>query len=90
MVNIHFKAGTSWTARQSDFGQQLIIDLGSVRNLTAIATQGRPFKSEYVTEYTISYGYNGLDYTDFKEQGGNVKVIYKEFSHRDFKKNQVL
>lgn len=69
-----YKAGTSWTARNSDFGQQLIIDLGSVRNISHIALQGRPHSVEYVTEFSISYGYNGLDYADFKEPGGNVKV----------------
>lgn len=25
-------------------------------------------------EFTISYGYNGLDYADYKEPGGNTKV----------------
>lgn len=48
--------------------------MGNVRNITAIALQGRPHSVEYVTEFTISYGYNGLDYADFKEPGGNVKV----------------
>lgn len=48
--------------------------MGSVRNITAIAIQGRPHSVEYVTEFTISYGYNGLDYADFKEPGGNIKV----------------
>lgn len=68
------KAGTSWTAKNSDFAQQLIVDLGSVRNVTRMALQGRPHSTEYVTEYTISYGYNGLDFADLKERGGNVQV----------------
>lgn len=69
-----FEAGTSWTARSSDFDQQLIIDLGNVKNVTRIAIQGRPHSTEYVTEFSISYGSNGLDYTDYKEAGGNTKV----------------
>lgn len=73
-IEKNYKAGTSWTAKNSDFAQQLIIDLGSVRNITQIAIQGRPHSVEYVTEFTISYGYNGLDYADFKEPGGNIKV----------------
>lgn len=72
--NKNYEAGTSWTAKNSDFAQQLIIDLGSVRNITQIAIQGRPHSVEYVTEFTISYGYNGLDFADFKEPGGNIKV----------------
>lgn len=63
-----------WTSRNSDFVQELIIDLGSVQNITAIAIQGRPDVVKYVEEFTISYGYNGLDYTDFKEPNGNIKV----------------
>jgi hypothetical protein len=46
-------------------------------NVTAIATRGRPKSSEYVLEYAISYGTNGLDYSDFKEAGGNIKVGVK-------------
>nr|CAD7587711.1 unnamed protein product [Timema genevievae] len=65
--------GNAWTAQSSDFDQYLVIDLGQVRNITEIATQGRPFSSEYVMEYAISYGTNGLDYADYKEPGGNTK-----------------
>uniref|UniRef100_A0A6B2EGY6 Putative neurexin iv n=1 Tax=Phlebotomus kandelakii TaxID=1109342 RepID=A0A6B2EGY6_9DIPT len=73
--NARLDAGTSWTARHSDFDQQLIIDLGGVKNVTRIAIQGRPHSTEYVTEFSISYGSNGLDYTDFKEPGGNTKLF---------------
>ncbi|KZC15059.1 Neurexin-4 [Dufourea novaeangliae] len=62
--------GNAWTASSSDFGQYLIIDLGQVMNITAVATQGRAVQNEYVMEYGISYGTNGLDYVDFKEEDG--------------------
>lgn len=68
------KAGTSWSAKNSDFDQRLIIDLGYVRNVTHIALQGRPHSDEYVTEYSISYGISDLEFADYKEPGGNVKV----------------
>lgn len=45
-----------------------------MKNITRIEIQGRPHSTEYVTEFSISYGYNGLDYQDFKEAGGNTKV----------------
>lgn len=67
-------AGSAWTAQQSDFEQQLMIDLGTVRNVTRIEIQGRPHSNEYVTEFSISYGFNGQDYIDYKEPGGNTKV----------------
>jgi hypothetical protein len=50
--------------------------LGQTRNITRIAIQGRHNQNEYVSEFRISYGYNGLVYADFKEPGGNTKVIY--------------
>jgi len=37
----------------SDFNQSLIIDLGSVKNITGIATQGRTGSKQFVQEYTI-------------------------------------
>nr|CAD7438043.1 unnamed protein product [Timema bartmani] len=73
-TQIYVNGGNAWTAQSSDFDQYLVIDLGQVRNITEIATQGRPFSSEYVMEYAISYGTNGLDYADYKEPGGNTKV----------------
>lgn len=68
------EGGNAWTASENDFGQQLIIDLGSVMNITRIAIQGRPHSAEYVREFGVSYGYNGLDYADYKEPGGDTKV----------------
>lgn len=67
-------AGTSWSAKNSDFDQRLIIDLGYVKNVTHIALQGRPHSNEFVTEYAISYGITDLEFADYKEPGGNIKV----------------
>jgi contactin associated protein-like 2 len=72
--NACVSGGNAWTAASSDMEQYLVVDLRSPRNVTAVATQGRPRSSEYVAEYIVSYGTNGLDYADFKEPGGNVKV----------------
>lgn len=62
-------------AETANLQQYLIIDLGQTKNITRIAIQGRPHQSEHVAEFSISYGYNGLDYADYKEPGGNTKVI---------------
>ena len=66
----------AWTAGSSDNNQYLIIDLGSVMNITSIETQGRANYAEFVKEYSIRYGTNSGDYVDYKEPGGNVKVNY--------------
>ncbi|KAI5631254.1 laminin G domain-containing protein [Phthorimaea operculella] len=65
----------AWTASESDFDQQLIIDLGSVKNITRVATQGRAHSQEFVQEYHISYGSNGMDYVQYKAAGGEVKEL---------------
>lgn len=70
----------AWSAQSSDFDQYLIIDLGQPMNVTGIASQGRAHGTEYVLEYAISYGSNGLDYADYKDSGGNVKVRIVEGS----------
>lgn len=69
----------AWTASENDFDQQLVIDLGSVKNITRVATQGRAHSQEFVQEYHISYGSNGLDYVQYKAAGGEVKVKNEDF-----------
>ncbi|KAL7307938.1 hypothetical protein TKK_0000030 [Trichogramma kaykai] len=64
-----------WMSQVSDFGQYLTIDLRQVMNITSIATQGRAHYNQFVQEYSISYGTNGLDYSDFKDVDGNVKMF---------------
>ncbi|XP_045766174.1 neurexin-4 isoform X1 [Maniola jurtina] len=65
----------AWTASENDFDQQLVIDLGTVKNITRVATQGRAHSQEFVQEYHISYGSNGLDYVRYKAAGGEVKMF---------------
>jgi contactin associated protein-like 2 len=67
--------GSAWTAESSDFDQALVIDLGSIKNVTGIATQGRAHSSEFVYEYRIQYGTNGRDWTDYKEVDGLPKLF---------------
>ena len=43
-------------------------------NVTGIATQGRNSPKEFVMEYGISFGSNGLDYADYREVDGSTKV----------------
>lgn len=73
--NAKLLGGSAWTARHQDFGQYLIFDLGDVRNVTGIATQGRHAPLEYVVEYGIGYGSNGLDYADYREIDGSTKMF---------------
>lgn len=79
---IHYTKGrNAWTAYSSDFAQYLIIDLGQTMTVTSIVTQGRAESSEYIETYGISYGSNGLDYTEYKESSGNTKVSNNVINH---------
>ena len=62
-------------AENSDFDQALIVDLGTVKNVTGIATQGRAHSNEYVMEFRIQYGSNGKDWIDYKEVDGSPKLF---------------
>ncbi|XP_053603353.1 neurexin-4 isoform X1 [Plodia interpunctella] len=73
--NAKLHGTNAWTASDSDFDQHLLIDLGSVKNVTRIATQGRAHSQEYVEEYHIDYGTNGLDYAQYKASGGEIKMF---------------
>ncbi len=67
--------GSAWTAENSDFEQALLIDLGTVKNITGIATQGRAHSEEYIMEFRIQYGSNGKDFSDYKEVDGSPKLF---------------
>lgn len=67
--------GSAWTAERSDYSQALIVDLGTIKNVTGIATQGRAHTKEFVVEYRIQYGANGRDWIDYKEIDGSPKLF---------------
>jgi len=73
--NAQLWGGSAWTAENSDFQQALMIDLGRVKNVTGIATQGRAHSDEYVIEYRIQYGSNGKDWIDYKDVDGSPKLF---------------
>ncbi|XP_066260020.1 neurexin-4 isoform X2 [Euwallacea similis] len=66
---------SAWSAKDNDFAQYLIIDLGQVMNVTRIWIRGRPFSNEYVMEYQISYGTNGQDYAFYRDSEGDIRMF---------------
>jgi len=68
-------SGSAWSAKESDFYQYLVFDLGQVMNVTAIVTQGRLHTDDFVEEFRIQYGTNGRDFTDYKEVDGHPKLF---------------
>lgn len=74
MEILWYTAGTAWSPGNNDFREGLIIDFHEVKNVTQILTKGRAHSQDFTKEYTISFGFNGLDYAVFKENDGNAKV----------------
>ena len=50
---------SSWCSSSASPSAYLQIDLGQVKTVTGVATQGNPSSDKWVTNYNIGYGYNG-------------------------------
>lgn len=61
----------AWSSLTNDANQWLQVDVGKVKNVTHIATQGRntysPF--QYVTKYKLQYSNDGLTFQFYKKEG---------------------
>lgn len=70
-------------AGKNRLGEYLQVDLGKLKEIHKIATQGRVKKSQWVTAYMISYSVDGSKWTwDSKEFAGN-------FDRTSIKTNEV-
>lgn len=68
-------SGSSWTAKNSDFDQYLTVEFKSEMSITSIVTMGKQYSPEFVQEYKIYYGFNGGDFTEYKDREGNSKLF---------------
>ncbi|XP_031558583.1 lactadherin-like [Actinia tenebrosa] len=57
----------AWAAGGTKRGEHIQVDLGRVKMVTKIATQGRPSKGpQWVTEYSVSYSNDTRDWTNYR------------------------
>ena len=74
-VNARLNANKCWKpSTQNDPDDYLQIDLGKVRILTGLATQG--FPSEYVESYTIQYSIDSVKWNDYVDLSFTTKVFW--------------
>jgi len=66
---INGKAG-AWSTKKTITGDWIQVDFYSLKVLTAVATQGRYDRSQWVTSYSLAYSNNGNSFTPY--QGGKV------------------
>jgi len=59
---------SAWSTLSLDQGQWIQVDLGDIAKVTKIGTQGWREFNEYVTQYKVSYSYDG-GYFEFYKNG---------------------
>ena len=67
--NGRLRRARGWAADSLDQNQWLQIDLGSVKLVQKVATQGDGGYSNYVTSYKLSYSSDGSRWTEYGEDG---------------------
>ncbi|XP_022792778.1 contactin-associated protein-like 4 [Stylophora pistillata] len=72
-----------WSARANNQNQWLQADLGSVKKVTHLATQGRNAASQWVKSYMVEYSDDGSTFHVYKEQGTNFDRIFSANNDRD-------
>ncbi|VTJ91371.1 Hypothetical predicted protein, partial [Marmota monax] len=80
----------AWTAQTNDASEWLQVDLGSQKEVTGIITQGaRDFGHiQYVAAYKVAYSNDGVNWTEYKEQGAaDSKVFPGNLDNNSHKKN---
>ena len=72
---LNFQAGGGkqggWSAKANNQNQWLQADLGKVRKVTHLATQGRNGNSQWVKSYKVEFGNDGSTFQFYKEQGAD-------------------
>lgn len=68
-----FVGAGGWSPLDSDHYQWLQVDLGSRKQVTAIATQGRYSSSDWTTRYRLLYSDTGRNWKPY-HQDGNIWV----------------
>ena len=72
-----YKSG-SWVAASSDANPWLQVNLLSLyTKVTRVASQGRnsPTKSQWVTNYMLQYGNDGVNFHYYREQGQTANKV---------------
>ena len=68
-----FSIAKCWIPKNVDPNPWIRVDLGSIENVTKIATQGRDNANQYTKEYILSYSLDGNNFQSYKsDQVGMV------------------
>lgn len=76
MIVLVFVGAGGWSPLDSDHYQWLQVDLGSRKQVIAIATQGRYSSSDWTTRYRLLYSDTGRNWKPY-HQDGNIWVSHQ-------------
>ncbi|KAK3738382.1 hypothetical protein QZH41_017221 [Actinostola sp. cb2023] len=74
---------SSWCSSTTSNTEYIQVDLGQVKTVTGIATQGNPTQDKWVKSYKVSYGFSdGVDRYEYKE-GQFTKIFSGNLNRND-------
>lgn len=65
----------SWCAQNVDTTQYIQVDLKELRNISGVATQGSVSMGTWVTEYTLNYSSDGLQWQTYSNETGTAMTL---------------
>lgn len=69
-----FSGDFAWSPADNNYNHFLTFDLGSRQMVVSIATKGRSYTSEFVTEYIVQYSDDGYGWKSFVSATGEIEV----------------
>lgn len=70
------KGNSAWTPVENTYNHFLTIDLGYKSTVRKIASMGRPFTNEFVTEYIVQYSDDGEYWRSYVNPSSEPQVIF--------------
>ena len=68
----------SWVASENNVYQWFQVDFRNWTKVTGVAIQGsgsKYWRASWVTKFKLAYSYDGVFFSDYKEDGDNAKVL---------------
>lgn len=72
-------AQAAWCAGETDNKQYLQVDLGRVRTVSSVATQGHPVSPFWVKSYVLAYSLDGIFWRNALDESKSMVRIFDLF-----------
>ena len=65
----------SWAAYIQSAEQWFQVDFVNWTKVTGVTIQGNPYWGWWITKFKLAYSYDGVFFSDYREDGDNAKVL---------------